>query len=402
MLKQLRVKFICITMAVFTAMLCVIFALMYHFTASALESDALQMMHSIADSPIQAGVPDKWQADELHLPYFCVQINPRGSLTAVSGGYYDLSDEEQVMDIVRTAVESGTEQGILEDYGLRFCRSSSPLGMKYVFADISSERTTLRNLVHICIAVGVLTFGIFLGLSVALAQWAVKPVEKAWQQQKQFVADASHELKTPLTVIMTNAELLQSPQYSPEDQRQFSSSILTMSQQMRHLVEGLLDLARVDNGAVQAAFTQLDLSSLISDGLLPFEPVFFEQERILEAQIEEGIQVKGSTSHLNQVLEILLDNAAKYSSPGAVVRVTLTKQGSHALLAVSNPGEAISPADLKNIFKRFYRVDPARSRNGSYGLGLSIAQNILSEHKGKIWAESSNGINTFFVQLPVL
>jgi signal transduction histidine kinase len=104
---------------------------------------------------------------------------------------------------------------------------------------------------------------------------------------------------------------------------------------------------------------------------------------------------------LRQVLEILLDNAMKYSTPQASVEVNLKRQGLHCILAVANPGEPISPENLKNIFKRFYRTDKARSTNGSYGLGLAIAERIIEEHKGKIWAESEKGINTFFVQLPL-
>ena len=244
---------------------------------------------------------------------------------------------------------------------------------------------------------GMLSFLAFFFISLWLARLTVKPVEQAWEQQEQFVADASHELKTPLTVIMTNAELMQ----GGEDARS-AEHILTMSRQMRGLVEGLLDLARVDNGSVKTAFTEVDFSCLVSEGMLPFEPVYFEQGMELVGEVENGIRVKGSESHLKQVLDVLLDNAMKYSAPGARVVVTLKKQGAGSLLSVCNPGESISKADLKKIFQRFYRVDSARSMDRSYGLGLSIAQGIVQEHRGKIWVESENGENTFFVYLPVL
>ena len=274
-----------------------------------------------------------------------------------------------------------------------------PFGEAMVFVDISSEIATMENLVKTCVFIGIISFSVFLGLSFWLARWAVKPVETAWNQQRQFVADASHELKTPLTVIMTNAELLQSPEYTDADRRRFSDSILTMSHQMRGLVESLLELARVDNGAAKMVFSEFDFSEQVSDGLLPFEPVYFEKELLLESEIEEGLKVKGSQAHLRQVLDILLDNAAKYASPQGTVTVKLKRQGSHCLLSVANPGEQISKEDLKNIFKRFYRIDKVRSMNHSYGLGLSIADSIVKEHGGRIWAESAEGINTFFVQL---
>ena len=144
----------------------------------------------------------------------------------------------------------------------------------------------------------------------------------------------------------------------------------------------------------------VDLSGLVSDGLLPFEPLFFERQLELQWQVQEDILLRGSESHLRQVLDILLDNAMKYTLPGGKVWVSLKRQGTHALLAVVNTGEPIPQGELKLIFERFYRVEKARSMSGSYGLGLSIAQQIVQEHRGRIWAESREGTNRFFVQLP--
>lgn len=400
MLKKLRVKFVCIMMSFVTIMLCVIFGLVIFFTGQGLEMQSTQMMESIADNPFNLGMPNS-SSEEIRLPFFVVQVGRRGEVLATSGGYYDLTDEETILEIARSALFSEDQTGTLREYGLRYCKKTRPSGQILVFADMSSEQATMGNLVKSCILIGVISFLTFLGLSLLLAQWAVKPVDKAWQQQRQFVADASHELKTPLTVIMTNAELLQDPGYEETARLQFSDSILTMSHQMRGLVEGLLELARVDNGAVKTSFEELDLSQLVSEAVLPFEALYFEKSLDLSSTIEKGIRVKGSVSHLRQVEEILLDNAMKYSTPDGHVQVKLKRQGSHCILSVASPGAEISQEDLKNIFKRFYRIDKARSRDGSYGLGLSIAQSIVEEHRGKIWAESEKGINTFFVQLPV-
>lgn len=177
------------------------------------------------------------------------------------------------------------------------------------------------------------------------------------------------------------------------------NALLTMSRQMRGLVESLLELARVDNGAVRANISRFDFSRLVSDSILPFEPVYYEKGLRLNSRIESDILIKGSEAHLRQVVEILLDNAQKYTLPGAEVTVSLQKQGKNrCLLAVANPGEPIPQEELKNIFKRFYRTDKVRSMNHSYGLGLSIAESIIKEHHGRIWAESSDGINTFYVE----
>ena len=401
MIKRLRIKFICINMTIVTAMLLVIFGMVLQFTRSNLEVQSIRMMQNVSENRIQLGRPGE-RNEEVQLPYFFVNVNPWGELVATSGGYYDLSDKAKILEIVQLAQAADAQIGVLKDYNLRFSKKSTPFGQSIVFVDISSELATIESLVKSCIFIGIISFSVFLGISFLLVRWAVKPVDKAWTQQRQFVADASHELKTPLTVIMTNAELLQSPGYDETERMRFVDSIMTMSQQMRGLVESLLELARVDNGSAKMVFSELDMSELVRDGLLPFEPVYFEKELELQSDIEEGIRVKGSQSHLKQVLDILLDNAAKYSSPNGAVRVRLKKQGNHCLLAVSNPGKEISKEDLKNIFKRFYRIDKARAMNHSYGLGLSIADSIIKEHGGKIWAESADGINSFFVQLAMV
>lgn len=402
MLKKLRVKFVCFTMAIVTVMLCVIFGTVYYFTSRSLEEESIQMLQTIAANPFQLDRLNGVQ-QEVRLPYFILQtVGQYGELIAVESGYYDLSDQELLKEIWAVSFASDEQTGMLKEYNLRFYRTVTAQVQRIVFADISSELATLNNLVKTCISIGMLSLLIFFGISLFLAHLAVKPIERAWTQQRQFVADASHELKTPLTVIMTNAELLQAPNYDEASKAQFSGSILTMSRQMRGLVESLLELARVDNGTAKMTFADLDFSGLISDAVLPFEPLYFEKGLELDCRIEEGIRLKGSESHLRQVVDILLDNAMKYSSPMGTVGVGLKKQGGHCLLSVSSPGEQISQQDLKNIFKRFYRIDKARSMNQSYGLGLSIAEEIVGAHRGRIWAESAAGINTFYVLLPAV
>ena len=160
------------------------------------------------------------------------------------------------------------------------------------------------------------------------------------------------------------------------------------------------DLARIDQGQKAAAHTPVDLSKLVSDATLPFEALFFEQELTLETDIAPDLTVPGDAAQLRQVVEILLDNAQKYAEAPGTVRVTLARQGHHVRLCVADTGAPLSPEDCKNIFKRFYRLDDARSRDGSFGLGLAIAQSIVDTHHGRIWCESATGLNSFFVELP--
>ena len=399
MIKKLRIKFVAINMVLMTVMLCVILGMVYNFTANNLVTENVSMMKSIAANPFQMGRPGEFSQD-FKLPYFALQIGHRGELISTGGGYYDLSDKELLGNLIKESLGSGRETGIIEDYNLRFYQASNPAGTVVVFTDMSSEQATLSNLLETSAFIGVLSFFGLLAISMFLSLWAIKPVEKAWLQQKQFVADASHELKTPLTVIMTNSELLQNPDYTPEDKEQFSQSIFAMAHQMRYLVERMLELARADNQQKQLVMTPINFSKVIADAAISFEGVFFEKGLSLDSRIEPDLCVNGNVQALQQVVDILLDNARKYSYAAGETVVQLYSTGyNKCRLSVTNPGPEIAQEDLTNIFRRFYRVDKARSRDGSFGLGLPIAQNIIEQHHGKIWADSRNGFNTFTVEL---
>ncbi len=400
MIKKLRIKFILINMALVLVVLLTMFALVFGVTKRDLERESLELLDTVAADPFRIFRPGE-QPQEVRIPYFVIQLSPGGSMAA-AGGYFDLTDEGKLQELLDAAREDGQGTGVLPEYGLRYKFTRSRLGECVVFADMSSERATLYSLVRTCVLIGLVSVAAFLLISVFLARWAVRPVERAWEQQRQFVADASHELKTPLTVILTNAELLTSPASEPEARERYAGNILTMARQMRGLVGGLLELARVENGAVKKAMEPLDLSLLVNDAALPFEPMFFERGLELETYISPGLRVRGSAQHLRQIPEILLDNALKYSAvPGKVI-VTLRRQGRHALLSVASPGEELTKKELQDIFKRFYRADKARTMNESYGLGLPIAAEIVSQHAGRLWAQSQGGYNTFFVELAAL
>lgn len=398
MIKRLRVKFVCINMSIVTVMLIVIFGTVLHFTTWDLRQRSMAALEMADNDRRPRGVPGEMPNKAIR-PFFTVEIDAAGNQTLRASAFFDLSDKEILQTLIEEAQSAPVQTGVLHKYQLRFSRHSTPIGVRLVFVDISDEIETIEGLLKTCVGIGLLSFAVFLGLSILLSHWAVQPVEKAWQQQRQFVADASHELKTPLTVIMTNAELLQEPQYTEEEKLQFSGSILTMSRQMRGLVEGLLELARVDSSSETMAMDNLNLSEIVSECVMLFEPVYFEKGKKLESQVEEGLWIRGSGSHMCQVLEILLDNGCKYASEGGTVEVRLLRQGSQCLLSVASPGEAISREDLENIFKRFYRIDKVRGMDQSYGLGLSIAWSVITGHGGKIWAESENGMNTFYTAL---
>lgn len=399
MIKKLRLKFVLVNMCIVFAMLLVIFATVYHFTKSNLENQSTALLERLSQNtrqPIGFREPDR----ELQLPYFQIKVTVHGNMTASGYSYYDITDEAFIRELVRSVYATKKATGVLNAYNLRYGIVPDIAGQTIVFVDISSQVSALNALVRASLLIGFISLVAFFGISLLLARWAVKPVERAWKQQTQFVSDASHELKTPLTVIMSNAELLEALDCPEEDKKQFRKNILSMTHRMRALVEGLLELTRADNGQTQKTFARLDFSQLVQETLLPFEPVFFENDLSLESQVEENIMLTGSAQHLEQVLSVLLDNAAKYATPGYVT-VKLQRTGRNScLLSVASPGNPIPQEKLKTVFERFSRMDNARTGDGSFGLGLSIAKALTENHNGKIWAESNQTGNCFYVQLP--
>ena len=359
------------------------------------------MMRSIAADPVEQGSPNE-RGQEVRLPYFILELGREKEIIATGGGYYDLSNQQFLQRVAQDVLGNHAPVGVLEEYNLRYCRVMTPGNQTLVFADISSEQATLNNLLRSCVFVGVVSFLVFLGLSMLMARWAVHPVERAWREQKQFVADASHELKTPLTVITTNAELLPQPGVDEKSRERLSGNVLDTARHMRGLLEQMLELARGDQQAAKTAYQPLDLGEVVTGEVLTYEAVFYEAELELERRGEEHVTVQGDSVELRQVVDILLDNARKYSNPRGKTVVELRPAGRRkCVLSVSNPGPEIPPQDLPHLFQRFYRSDRARTRGESFGLGLAIAHSIVLRHRGRMGAASRQGVNTFWVELPM-
>ena len=336
------------------------------------------------------------------IPCFVVGYDHDGQFYAKGPGYYDLTDQSELEQMFQEAQQTGEEHGLLTERKLRFLRLDEVCGDAYAFTDVAAELESLTRLLQKCIFISILAILGFFIICMLMSRWATRPVERVMEQQRQFVADASHELKTPLTVILTNAELLEGEEYSPEEKKKFSGNILTMSKQMRGLVEELLDLARVNNSTQELPKEPVNLSDLVQECALLFEPIYFEAGRELQSRIDDNLQLRGNQERLRQVLDILLDNGCKYSLPGSTVKLKLQRSGiKRCLITVESQGDTLTRQECRDIFKRFYRRDTSRSMNHSYGLGLAIARTIIRQHRGRIWAKSQNGVNTFYVCLPI-
>lgn len=395
MIRKLRTRFVLFSMLLVSILLSVMMVMVIRFNRFALQEQSINALERAATLPRNRWDPGAEFPEELPVAWFTLTIGPDGELHAWGSGHFDLSDREELWELLELARQGEESVGVLEEQELRYLRS----GKAIAFADMSGEKMIMANIRRSCIAVGGVSFVVFFLVSLLLSFVTAHPVKKAWEQQRQFIADASHELKTPLSVIMANAELLQSGDCDSRSRGRFSGNILTMSYQMRSLVEQMLEMARVDG--LEPKRKPLDFSELVSDAALSVQLLYEEKGRALTADIQEELYVRGSSSHLYQLLDVLLDNALKYSEGDGAVELTLKSQGSACLLTVTSPGVPLTRQQQRDVFKRFYRVDPARSRNGSYGLGLSIAQQIVHIHRGSIRAQGKDGANSFVVTLPM-
>ena len=401
MIRRLQVRFVCITMSIVLVMLCAIFWMVSAMTRRNMEKASLEFLYAAAADPDRR-FERVDREDAPQFPYFVLDRLADGTVELAGAGGYTGLDQAQMDDLVGLAEASENDFGVLGEYSLRYFRLESVSGVRVAFADISGEVRTLQEMARDGVAIMAVSLLVFLGISVLLARWAVRPVEEAWKSQKQFVADASHELKTPLTVIMTNAQMLQSAA-DPEQVSRRVEYIAAESRQMRDLVEQLLELARSDTSLPGQQMEPVDLSRTAEMCALTFEPVLFERRHTLLCQIAPGLYVRGSRGRLEQLLGILLDNANKYASPDSQVRLTLRRlDKGRCLLEVFSQGEPLTREQCRKVFQRFYRADPARSADGGFGLGLSIAAGIVRQHGGSIWARPEADGNTFAVRLRTL
>lgn len=401
MIRKLRLKFVAICMALVTAILAAVFFSAYFAMQRNIEDLSRQLLHQVIgqENARRPEIAISLDRDRLvYLPYFTVNV--WGSTAYVTGGTYSgLEDTEELAAILTDCLGQNRQEGMVEDYHLRYLRKSNGLYEKLAFVDTSMERAMLREMMSSYLVIGGGALLLLLLAAVALSWWATRPVERAWRQQRQFLSDASHELKTPLTVILSNAEMLES---APLDERpaRWADNIRSEARQMKTLVEEMLTLARADSMAAPAVLGDASLSEAAEDCALAFEPVAFEAGKPLEYQLAEDVLVMGDREKLRRLVSILLDNAIKYGAPGGAVSLALEGRDRQAVLTVSNPGE-IPAEHLSRLFERFYRADASRGEQSGFGLGLSIADAIAREHRGTLRAESGGGVTRFVFSLPL-
>ncbi len=306
--------------------------------------------------------------------------------------------------LVQAVEESDNIEGTLEEYDISYSVRQTPEGIKIAFVDRSYETSNIRNLLFWSLLVFFLAWFIFLCLVWQLSNWVFRPVETAWAQQRQFIADASHELKTPLTVILANIRILKNHREDTiADQERWIISSNQEALRMKKLVSDLLLLARNDANEDQPIVReQVLFSDVVLGAILSFESVALDNGLHICETIAENCVLEGDKTQLEELVNILLDNACKYAPAGTAITVILARQDKSLRLSVHNKGATFDDDTLKHLFERFYRVDESRTRQtGGYGLGLAIAESICHRHQGSISASNEDDGVTFHVSLPI-
>jgi len=407
LIKKLKFKFVLTNMLLIALILLSSLAFIYFQNASFQRDKTVSAMQNIADdvrnSPNFLFRPDKEaESDYSYLPAVIIDIDATSGLCYIDGfgdGKYLTEKETQyVTGILNAIKKEGKTEGVLVDYNMRFLCKTLPIGTRIVLVDKQYEDENMRQLMISLSIIGSCALIGFLIISFVVANIAIKPVEKSIKQQNQLISNVSHDLKTPITIISTNADiLLSSDNNIKEEDQKWLRYIKDEADKMSEIVNMTLYLAKSDEPTSKPKLTDINLSNIAYDIALPFESVCFENGKLLDINIQNDIFIKADEYSLKQLFSILLDNAVKYSNANGRIVFTAHIVNDKAVVSVYNTGEPIPKNDLPFIFDRFYRADEARSRTSSgSGLGLSIAKRIIENNEASISVTSNIEHGTMF------
>ena len=325
--------------------------------------------------------------------FYSVAFGDNETVIAVDNGEKEVYSEEELIGIAREILTGNNTSG--RSGALTYIVEHRPDYTLVAFMDNTVSESGLRTLLHNVLIIGSTAILLMFFISLYLASRIIRPLEENDRKQRRFISDASHELKTPVAVISTNAELL-----SREiGENEWLSNIRYENERMGGLVTQLLDLSRAENA--EAPVEQVDFSRIVTGETLALETLAFDCGRTFRADIEDDIILAGNRTQLTQLVSILLDNAIRHAT-GNEIGISLKRQGHHAVLDVINDGDEIPPDKQEHLFDRFYRVDEARnSEERHYGLGLSIAKAVTEKHGGIIDVSCKDGKVRFTVSIPI-
>ena len=395
MIYRLQRKFIRICTVSILGVVLLVFAAILLFNITSTN----QTMDILADSVSEGGgrfpavggfrpgnVPPKDQKFDFITPetpfstrHFTVYFGGDGSVIKTNTEYIYATTEEQAITYAQKVLQSGKQRGWLSNYRYRVFVVESGYGV--VFVDGSSTLAMLMQSMTIAGLVLLSIAALVLFLIILLSKRVVKPIAESYDKQKQFVTDANHELKTPLTLILANLDIAE----AELGENEWLEDIRIESQRMAELVNQLVALSRMDEDETAVNMVDLPFGQMVQDVVAEFEPLACGMGKTMEADVDPRVYLQGDEQLLRRLMGLLMDNAIKYCDPDGTIFVTLRK-GRRVVLTVENTYSAVDELELHRLFDRFYRADKARTFTGGYGVGLSMAKAIVEAHKGEIIA----------------
>ena len=331
--------------------------------------------------------------------FYLVADDNKRLLSINNGNLMNPIDKGEAENYIKTALNLEKENGRILKDGIAYRYNiihKENLNI-IIFVNDSFTHTANGNLIKISIFIGVIIFLILFILIVIISGYVVKPVADSIERQKRFISDASHELKTPITVISATIDIIM----KKRGKDCWTECIKEQAVKMQSLVQELLDLSRLlETNMASSEFKVCNISNTINNSLLYFESLFFESGKILCQDVEDNIEINCDENKITRLIDILLDNAMKYSDDKSEIKFSLKKVGDNAVIQCSNPCSDFSASDTSKLFERFFRSENDRiHEQEGFGLGLAIAQAITELHGGKITADYKNNIITFTITL---
>lgn len=327
--------------------------------------------------------------------FFRIFLDEDKKVTNINMDHIAAVDEKKAVRMTKMAMLRRGKVGLVGSYRYRKEYKDGQV-RSIIFLDCKENQSFYHLAVTITITVSTLLTCLITVIFAIASKRAVRPFEINSNRQKQFITDASHELKTPLAIISANAEVLQ----YKGDGNEWTQNIIDQTKHMGKLINQLLVLAKLDEVQEKSEKQEADLKLLLEETIEPFEEVATQKKVTLKLHLEEGVTIRVNREQIAQLVSILTENAAKYVNDGGKIVWRLTKTQHGAVLVVKNTTEKELP-DTKRMFDRFYRSDSSRSsKTGGQGIGLSIAKKIVDSHKGSITAKAGDGMVTFRVSLP--
>ena len=321
--------------------------------------------------------------------HFTVFFDKKGKVDQTFTESIYAIDEDAAIEYAEKVMDDGEERGWISNY--RYKVFSTEKGYGVVFVDGSMSRSAMMQSMTIAGIVLVGCAALVLILIFLLSKKAVKPIAESYEKQKQFITDANHELKTPLTLILANLDIAE----AELGQNEWLDDIRSEGHRMTELVNQLVALSRMDEEGQPLNITEVALGELVTDTVSEFEPLAKERGKHLVASVDKEISYLGDEALLHRLVGILMDNAIKYCDQGGEITVNLHR-GRKIVLTVENTYAAVGELELNRLFDRFYRADKARTFTGGYGVGLSMAKAIVEKHKGEIIAHKKDASHIGF------